>query len=279
MQEVEPNSCYIGRYAPTPSGWLHKGHMATFSEARKRAIAHSGRILLRMEDIDPDRCKPEFEAGVLEDLEWLGLEWDLDPRSSKGWVKQSDQIDVYRNILQSLVSEGHVYPCSRSRKEIREYPGLRYSKEGAPLFPNAWRSQWGDDISAIDFNRNWRFRVRDEATVSFCDGRLGQLHYRAGIDFGDFLVWSKTGFPSYELAVVVDDYLSKITEVVRGEDLLVSTARQLLIYESLGWSAPSFFHCPLVCDSDGKRLGKRYDSLSIRQLRNEGLSPGQILEA
>jgi glutamyl/glutaminyl-tRNA synthetase len=123
---------------------------------------------------------------------------------------------------------------------------------------------------------NWRFRVPDGRTIVFPDGRLGQIRRTAGVDFGDFLVWRKDGFPSYELAVVSDDHAMRISEVVRGEDLLTSTARQLLLYEALAWQPPEFYHCPLIRDEAGARLAKRTAALSLRSLRQQGHTPEEI---
>jgi glutamyl-tRNA synthetase len=126
---------------------------------------------------------------------------------------------------------------------------------------------------------NWRFRVPDGRTIVFTDARCGDLRYTAGVDFGDFLVWRKDGFPSYELAVVADDHAMQITEVVRGEDLLMSTARQLFLYEALGWPPPRFYHCPLVRDESGQRLAKRHASLSLRTLREQGRQPEDLRQS
>jgi glutamyl/glutaminyl-tRNA synthetase len=278
MQEVDGKSPYIGRYAPTPSGWLHKGHASTFGWAKKRADQVGGKIYLRIEDIDPARCRENYVDGILEDMTWLGLKWDNDPRSVKGWIRQSEQKQLYLDVLSKLHTAGWIYPCQLSRKEIRGHPETKTSPSGEILFPKVLRGGVNMERSSeLNLYQNWRFAV-PETDVVFRDLRLGEKRYLPGRDFSDFLVWGKNGFPSYELAVVVDDHLSAISEVVRGEDLLVSTARQLLIYAALEWNPPAFFHCPLVCDEQGKRLGKRFDSLSIRELRQQGLCPEAILE-
>jgi glutamyl-tRNA synthetase len=146
-----------------------------------------------------------------------------------------------------------------------------------PLFPIELRAPHGAGGQYQEpADVNWRFRVPDGRIISFVDGRLGEIHRRAGLDFGDFIVWRKDGFPSYELAVVADDHAMRITEVVRGEDLLTSTARQLLLYEALEWQPPAFYHCPLLRDEAGERLAKRTAALSLRRLREQGQKPEQL---
>jgi glutamyl-tRNA synthetase len=268
---------YRGRIAPTPSGWLHLGHAATFRTAWERARQAGGRLVYRTEDLDPDRCRPEYARGAMEDLRWYGLDWDEGPDcgGSFGPYVQSQRMEIYRACLVQLAAEGHVYPCSLSRKEIDAYGPARSSATGEALFPPALRGEAlppGDSPSANPVN--WRFRVPDGERVTFEDGRCGKLSYTAGADFGDFLVWRRDGFPAYELAVVVDDHAMGITEVVRGEDLLVSTARQILLYKAMGWAAPDWFHCPLVLDSEtGLRLSKSGKSMSLREMRSRDVCP------
>ena len=271
---------YIGRMAPTPSGWLHKGHAYTFDIAYYRArTLKRGSIYLRLEDLDTNRCKAHYAKGVLEDLRWLGLHWDPHPCVSEndGVDCQRVRFDCYRRILMNWAANGFIYPCSVTRKQLREHQNLKYSKEGEVLFPEILRPQQ-KLFDSLDwkmetwFRTNWRWRVPYGEKTVFTDGRLGEQVLIAGVDYGDFLVWSKDGFPSYEMAVVLDDIESGITEVVRGEDLLVSTARQLQLYRALGAEVPDFFHCPLVKDANGVRLAKSFDSESIRSYRDRGYS-------
>ena len=260
---------YRGRIAPTPTGFLHLGHAATFSSAHRRARESGGEILLRIEDLDSLRCKPEFATAAMEDLKWLGLDWDGEP------VFQSQRRAFYLEAWTRLRDSGLIYPCYRSRKEISTL--APHTEE--PVFPTEWRTDPSESKSfSSPAGMNWRFRVPDGESISFVDGNFGTMKKNAGIDFGDFLIWNRDDIPAYELAVVVDDALFGITEVVRGADLLTSTARQILLYRALGGTPPQWFHCPLVRDAEGNRLAKRSGGLEIRNLRQQGYSPEQILE-
>ena len=259
---------YRGRIAPTPTGLLHIGHAATFSMAHRRARESGGEILLRIEDLDAQRCKTEFTTAAMEDLKWLGLDWDGDP------VFQSQRRAFYLEAWSRLRDAGLIYPCHRSRKEMSTL--APHAEE--PLFPVEWRT---DPSESKNFETpagvNWRIRVPDVETIAFVDGNFGPIEKTSGCDFGDFLVWNRNDIPAYELAVVVDDILMGITEVVRGADLLTSTARQILLHRTLGGTPPKWCHCPLVCDSEGRRLAKRTGGLEIRSLRNRGMSPRKVL--
>lgn len=262
---------YRGRIAPSPTGLLHLGHARTFLGAAARA--GGGELLLRIEDIDPLRCRPEFSEAILRDLAWLGLTWQGDP------CYQSKRWPAYREALQILAGRGLVYPCPHSRREIAA-AATRTERDGSqPLFPPSLRPdrvstrRWpGDGSETI----NWRFRVPDGRAIMFADGLLGPRTFTAGTDFGDFLVWRKDGWPSYEMAVVVDDIAQAITEVVRGADLVCSTARQQLLYEALEAPPPAFAHLPLVVDSGGRRLSKTAASVALRTLRERRIDPALI---
>ncbi len=264
---------YCGRLAPTPSGYLHIGHAQTFMTAFQRARQRNGMLILRIEDLDPDRCRAEFASAAIEDLHWLGIEWQQGPDvgGPHAPYTQSQRIDYYRDVWTQLHATGTIYPSPHSRKDVQEALVAPHdSSGGEPIFPASLRrpSDAGRDAREPG-GVNWRFRVPDGETISFVDRRVGVVERTAGRDFGDFVVWRKDGLPSYELAVVADDHAMQITEVVRGEDLLTSTARQLLMYRALGWSPPEFYHCPLVTDARGKRLAKRTDALALRKLREE----------
>lgn len=270
---------YRGRLAPTPSGFLHLGHAHTFRVAAERAQAAGGTLILRIEDLDRDRCRPEFTAGALEDLHWLGLHWDEGPDLGGQLAPyvQSQRLAGYREVLKMLAAKGFIYPSPHSRKDVELALTAPHDDGDEPLFPIALRPpQQSFDDPAFLGEINWRFRVPDGEKISFHDGRFGEVTRIAGKDFGDFLIWRKDGFPAYELAVVADDHAMQITEVVRGADLLTSTARQLLLYRALGWNPPPFFHVPLLCDEQGKRLAKRDAALSIRTMRSNGLSPADV---
>lgn len=261
-------NAYLGRLAPTPTGFLHLGHAVTFWTAGERAREAGGHVLLRIEDLDPRRCREEFSDSVIEDLRWLGIQWLGEP------VRQSTRTPIYLDAWKRLRDGGWIYPCTRSRKDVALVSLAPHEEE--TLFPVEWRRDPSESLSHESPGEvNWRFRIPDGRLISFIDGCQGRVERVALRDFGDFLVWSREGIPAYELAVVVDDRL--ITEVVRGADLLTSTARQILLHEALGQVPPRWFHCPLVCDSTGKRLAKRSTGLGIRQLRQAGYSASETL--
>jgi glutamyl-tRNA synthetase len=281
----DANVCYRGRLAPTPSGNLHLGHARTFWTAFERAQAAGGVLVFRNEDLDPDRCRPEFATAAIEDLRWLGIEWQEGPDIGGPHTpySQSERLDQYSEVWRRLHSVGAIYPSPHSRKDVQEAllaphdDEARVASDSEPIFPPHLRPPLNTDREAQSPDGvNWRFRVPYGETISFTDGRLGRIERVAGRDFGDFLVWRKDGFPSYELAVTADDHAMQITEVVRGEDLLTSTARQLLLYRTLGWPPPAFYHCALMTDAAGQRLAKRNDALALRTLRAAGMTSDEI---
>lgn len=268
-------SAYLGRLAPSPTGYLHLGHARTFWVAGRRARAAGGTLRLRNDDLDRARCRPEFVAAMEEDLRWLGLEWSGPP------ITQSMRRSRYRAALQRLHEAGLIFACTRSRRDVLEAAGAPH--EGAPddepLYPRAFRPPpdapvppLGDPVTV-----NWRLRVPDDEVLRFNDGRLGPQQAVAGRDFGDFVVWRKDDTPSYQLATVVDDAEFGITEAVRGADLIRSTFRQLLLFRALGWTPPAFYHAPLLADDRGERLAKRNDALALRTLRAQGIRPEDIV--
>jgi glutamyl-tRNA synthetase len=300
-----PVNQYRGRLAPSPTGYLHLGHARTFWVAWQRARAAHGKLIFRNEDLDYQRCKLEFVRAMYEDLRWLGLDWDegFDPdtgvsRGSFGRYSQSERRSFYLNAWRKLRDGGYIYPCTCSRKDLdralsapHEEPPLH----GAALpgsgvignappgaddelpYPGTCREKIG---TAKDYDSpagvSWRFKVPDDETVSFDDGYFGKQQFVAGRDFADFLLWRRDDIPAYQLAVVVDDAAMQITEVVRGADLLKSTARQLLLVRALGYSVPAYFHCPLLRDEKNVRLAKRYDALSLRKLREQGMKAEEL---
>ncbi|MGA1204720.1 MAG: glutamate--tRNA ligase family protein [Opitutales bacterium] len=272
---------YRGRIAPTPSGWLHLGHASTFAVAVTRARATGGTVVYRTEDIDPARCRPEFAEGAMADLRWWGLDWDEGPDRGGACLPyvQSERLDHYREAFRKLRSGGHIYPSPHSRKCVQASDAKPSPIDGDLLFPPGFRQDDDPSLDLGEANLNWRFRVPDGREITFRDGRTGEHVFVAGRDFGDFIIWKRDGFPSYELAVVVDDHAMEITEVVRGEDLLLSTARQLLLYESLGFKPPEWYHCALVEDpKTGRRMSKTRKSLALRDLRQRGFAPGRPTE-
>jgi len=280
---------YRGRIAPTPTGLLHLGHARTFWTAFVRARSAGGTLILRNEDLDPQRCRPEFVSAIFEDLRWLGIYWDEGPDVGGPFASytQSQRGELYLAVWRQLLAAGSIYPCTCSRSELSRIeqaphetsPHSRFESDEGPMYPGTCRPAPGDvspsrcDPSGV----NWRFRVPDGEPVEFHDAHFGPQCFIAGRDFGDFPVWRRDGVPAYQLAVVADDAAMQITEVVRGADLLLSTARQILLYRALGLAPPAWYHCPLVLDDRGERLAKRHDALSIRALREQGRSPRDLL--
>ena len=257
---------------------MHLGHARTFWTAYQRARNAGGTLVFRNEDLDPQRSKPEFAEAMLEDLRWLGIEWQEGPDigGSHAPYVQSMRRSWYLDAWRELRDAGWIYPCTCSRKDLAESPGAPHETNDEPMYPGKCRANRSQADSPAGVN--WRFRVSDDRRIRFDDGGQGRQEYVGGRDFGDFVVWRRDDVPAYQLAVVVDDAAMQITEVVRGADLLKSTARQILLYEALGIKPPAWYHCPLVTDDDGMRLAKRHDALSLKKLRESGLSPTLVRE-
>jgi glutamyl/glutaminyl-tRNA synthetase len=261
---------YRGRIAPSPTGFLHLGHARTFWTAQERARAAQGELLLRIDDLDGPRCRPEFVQAAIEDLAWFGFQWSGAP------VLQTQRLALYEAAFEKLRAAKLIYPCTCSRREVMQALHAPQPTDDEPIYAGTCRDRDYGEADLADRQVNWRFRVPDGRQIKFIDGRTGACSFEAGRDFGDFVVWRHDKLPSYQLSVVVVDSEMRISEVVRGEDLLRSTARQLLLYEAFGLAPPAFYHCPLVVDASGRRLAKRYDSLSLRQLRALGQTPDQL---
>jgi glutamyl/glutaminyl-tRNA synthetase len=270
-------SGYRGRLAPSPTGYLHLGHARTFWIAQQRAVAAGGTLILRNEDLDPARSRPEFVAAMIEDLHWLGLCWQEGPDCGGPFApySQSERHPFHAQNFAKLKATGLVYPCRCSRQDVLRALQAPHADDEEPIYPGTCRKGFKDDGSKPV---NWRFRVPNGEVIEFVDGGFGKQRYVAGKDFGDFVVWRHDGVPSYQLAVVADDAAMQITEAVRGADLLVSTARQLLLYRTLELQAPAFYHCPLLTTAEGRRLAKREAALSLRVLREQGCGPERVRE-
>jgi glutamyl/glutaminyl-tRNA synthetase len=273
---------YRGRLAPSPTGWLHLGHARTFWTAQQRAVRAGGALVLRNEDLDAQRFRLEFVADMMEDLRWFGFQWQEGPDCGGpfGPYSQSQRGPLYRAALEKLRRAGWIYPCRCSHHDVLRALQAPHAGEEEPVYPGTCRPRLGITSNLSDATgANWRFRVPDGEVISFVDGFFGSQQFQAGRDFGDFVVWRRDDVPSYQMAVVVDDAGMKISEVVRGADLLLSTARQLLLYRALEWTPPAFYHCPLVTDDSGARLAKRHDALSLRRLREQGMTPQKLRES
>ncbi len=268
------SSRYIGRLAPSPTGLLHLGHARTFWVAAQRARAVHGTLLLRSDDLDAVRFRLDFVDAMLEDLRWLGLTWQ------EPMVAQSARRPLYRAALERLHAAGRIFPCVRSRRDVLDAASAPHEggAHDEPVYPPSFRPPPGTPLPPLGdkISINWRFRVPDSEEIAFTDRRAGPQRAVAGRDFGDFLVWRKDDTPSYQLACAVDDAAMGITEVVRGDDLIRSTFRQLLLLRALGAEPPAYYHCPLMLDEHGTRLAKRHDALSLRALRERGVTPEEI---
>lgn len=303
MATITPlqTSAYRGRLAPSPTGYLHVGHARTFFTAYQRARDVGGTLVMRMEDLDPERSKSSYADAACEDLRWLGIRWHEGPDMGGpyGPYVQSKRMSIYLDAWRKLYRRGYLFPCRCSRKDLEAALGAPHEistrngkaepLDDEPIYPGTCRANQGyvrqlpghPDSGGEDSPKgmNWRFRVPDGETIEFVDQNLGLQRFVAGVDFGDFAVWRRDGTPSYQLACVADDAAMQITEVVRGADLLKSTARQILLYRALGLTPPQWFHCRLVLDQHGRRLAKRHDALSLRTLRAQGRTPMNIFGA
>ena len=288
MSDQSNPRIYRGRLAPSPTGLLHAGHARTFWVAVQRAAERGGQLLLRNEDLDPQRCRAEFVSAMIEDLRWLGIEWTEGPDCGGpfGPYVQSERRAWYLEAWRKLRDQGTIYPCTCSRKDVAQAAGAPNDFDDEPVYPGTCRPDCvGPDLRSGHAERssaahpagvNWRFRVPDGEEIRFTDLHLGPQCMISGRDFGDFIVWRRDDVPAYQLAVVVDDAAMQITEVVRGADLLKSTARQILLFRALGLPVPDYYHCDLVRDQAGIRLAKRHDALSVQRLRELGWTPEQV---
>ncbi|NDC63566.1 MAG: tRNA glutamyl-Q synthetase, partial [Planctomycetia bacterium] len=275
--------------------FLHVGHARTFATAADRA--RGAGLVLRIEDLDGPRCTDAFRSATIEDLRWLGLDWTEGPDlgGPHAPYRQEERAAWYLDVWRRLEETGAIYPSPHSRRDVEEAATAPHGDPVLPqpetpatagggddggerIFPPALRPT-GRVRAAEPGDVAWRFRVPDGRTIAFHDANQGAVRRTAGVDFGDFVVWRRDRLAAYELAVVADDHAMEIAEVVRGADLLTSTARQILLYETLGWNPPAFCHVPLVRDASGRRLSKRAGGLSIRELRTAGRTPVEVLRA
>ncbi len=271
----------IGRYAPSPTGYLHLGNLRTALLAWLQVRLASGRFILRMEDLDTPRVRPESEASILADLHWLGLDWDEGPDCGgpQSPYNQSRRAEIYDYYLQRLREAGRAFPCFCSRKDVLLASSAPHGPDG-PLYPGTCRNHLGLAVMPArgrDERRPaWRFLVNDR-DVSFTDQLLGPQSQNLARDVGDFVIRRADDLFAYQLAVVVDDALMGVTDVVRGSDLLASTARQIVLFDALGFAAPTYWHVPLMCDASGARMAKRDGTFSVAQLRAQGQTAPQII--
>lgn len=258
---------YRGRLAPSPTGLAHLGTARTALVAFLRARSEGGQLVMRMEDIDTPRVVVGSSEAILRDLKWLGIDWDGEV------IFQSQRFDHYERAIAQLRNAGFVYPCTCSRKEIQ---AIASAPQGNDLvdheqrYPGTCRNGVSHDDGRTP---SWRFRM-PEREADFVDQLHGQ---QQGRDASDFVIKRADGIYAYQLAVVVDDLAMGITEVVRGDDLLSSTPRQIALYQALGATVPNFLHVPLMLGQDGVRLAKRHGAVSLADLRDQGRTPEQLV--
>lgn len=278
-----------GRLAPSPTGRIHLGNASSFLMAWLCARAAGGGMVLRMEDIDPDRSRPEFVEGMVRDLLWLGLHWDEGPEfpgfddvpargGPCGPYSQGERLAAYADALARLGREGHVYPCFCTRKELRSLASAPHAGECGPAYPGTCRDLGPDERARrMAEGRRPAMRVRcGAADITFTDRIAGPQRMSLAQCGGDFAVRRSDGVFAYQLAVVVDDIAMGVTQVVRGDDILSSTPRQIWLYRLLGAPAPEYVHVPLLLDHEGERLAKRHGSLAVAALREAGVKPQAV---
>ena len=261
----------VGRLAPSPTGVLHLGNARSFLLAWLSARSAGGSLLMRVEDIDGPRIREGAAQQALDDIRWLGLDWDA------GEIYQSERLGEYGAVVDGLLSDGLAYPCVCTRREVEEAASAPHeSWHDAVVYPGTCRGLFASREEAREASGRdpaVRFRVEVDA-VAFSDGFRGP---QEGLIAGDFVIQKRDGGPAYQLGVVVDDIASGVTEVLRGDDLLVSTPRQLLLYQTLDSPPPQFTHVPLVVGPDGRRLAKRHGDTSLRRFRDDGVSAERVV--
>ncbi len=279
-ETASPNTAPRGRYAPSPTGSLHLGNASTALLAWLSIRARAGSFVIRMEDLDRQRVRAGAADRILEDLEWLGLDWDEGPDRGGPHApyEQSRRLPSYEAAFEALRESGRAYPCFCSRRDIAEAASAPQAPGEEARYPGTCRALDPEDARrriSEGKQHAWRFCVDEGEAPTFVDLVRG---LRAAHDVaGDFVIRRADGVPAYQLAVVVDDAAMGITEVVRGDDLLASTPRQLLLYRALDLEPPAFGHVPLLLGADGIRLSKRHPRSSIRDLRDAGCTAETIV--
>lgn len=270
-----------GRLAPSPTGALHLGNLRSFALAWLSIRSRGGCVVLRIEDLDGPRVKGGAAAALVEDLRWLGFDWEEGPEQGGPFAPyvQTERVALYREVFEDLRARGEVYPCICTRREIESVASAPNGpQDEGPHYPGTCRDRFANAAEAERAAEGrplaWRYRV-PAGEIAWEDGFRGACAHDVAAGSGDFVIW-RDG-PSYQLAVVVDDHAMEIDEVLRGDDLLTSAARQLWLYRSLGARPPGFAHVPLVVGLDGRRLAKRHGDSRIRAYREAGLTSEQLI--
>jgi len=260
----------VTRLAPSPTGALHLGNARTFLVNWLMARQRGWRIILRIEDIDSPRIKAGADRQAIEDLQWLGIDWDVGP------IYQSQRTDVYQTALRQLREGGYAYYCTCTRRDIELAASAPHAGDGAVIYPGTCRKA---GYVTEPPRAAMRFAVPDEV-ITVDDAFAGRRQFDVLRELGDFVIRKNDGTAAYHLAVVVDDIDMGVREVVRGDDLLDSAPRQMLLYRALGQAdrIPTYWHLPLVIGTDGRRLAKRHGDTRLSRYREQGVSAGQILE-
>ena len=274
---LPPTLPLVGRLAPSPTGAQHLGNARTYLLTWLSIRARSGRLLLRIEDIDSPRVKPWATQQAIDDLRWLGLDWDEGPDRPGDHAPyfQTERMSNYALLLDRLRQTEQVYPCCCTRSDIAQAASAPHANQEGPVYPGTCAARSSRDSETLTPPYAWRFRLPREL-AAYRDGFAGPQQLDLGT-LGDFVVYKSSGTPAYQLAVVADDSAMGVTEVVRGDDLIPSTFRQLALYRAFGWDPPVFYHVPLVVGTDGRRLAKRHGDTRLATLRRDGIRPETVV--
>jgi glutamyl-tRNA synthetase len=263
------------RLAPSPTGALHLGNARSFLINWLIARQRGWKIILRVEDLDGPRIKRGADLEAIEDLRWLGIDWDDGP------VYQSGRMELYKSAVAELLAKGFAYPCVCSRSEVETAASAPHAEDGAAVYPGTCRGKYKSvDDARQQSGRDPAIRFNTGgAMIDFIDAFSGPHYFDVARTLGDFVIAKADGTPAYQLAVVVDDADMRVTDVVRGDDLIDSTPRQILLYRSLGLEEliPIYCHLPLVVGGDGRRLAKRHGDTRITSYRTAGVTPQRIV--
>lgn len=267
----------VGRFAPSPSGRMHLGNAFSALIAWLAVRSAGGEMVLRQEDLDPQRCKREYADQIEEDYRWLGLDWDRGGSAGGDAYYQSNRDDIYAEALETLRQNHLIYPCFCTRNQLHA-ASAPHATDGTTLYPGTCRNLTPAEQTERAKTRKPAMRVKvPDETVSFTDHIMGAYHQNLAQACGDFILRRSDGVFAYQLAVVLDDIAMGVTQVVRGRDLLSSTPRQMYLYRLFGASPPQYIHVPLLLARDGRRLSKREHDLDLGALRARGFSGEEIV--